>query len=41
MIVDGRDVMSKLFACVFAAVALTGCCASGTGCYAPAAGSPT
>jgi hypothetical protein len=32
--------MSKLFACVFAAIALAGCCTSGTGCYTPAAGSP-
>lgn len=29
----------KSIACVFAAIALAGCCASGTGCYAPVAGS--
>src|ERR1700722_5298705 len=32
--------MSKLIAFVFAAIALAGCCTSGTGCYAPVAGSP-
>jgi hypothetical protein len=32
--------MSKLIAFVFAAIALAGCCTSGTGCYTPVAGSP-
>ena len=31
--------ISKCVACVFAAVALASCCASGTGCYAPMTGS--
>jgi hypothetical protein len=30
----------KCAAFLFAAVALAGCCASGTGCYAPLSGSP-
>jgi hypothetical protein len=36
----GAVMIPKYFACVFAAVALAGCCASGTGCYAPLPGSP-
>jgi len=31
--------MSKFIACAFVAIALSGCCVSGTGCYAPVAGS--
>jgi hypothetical protein len=30
--------MSKFIACAFVAIALSGCCVSGTGCYAPVAG---
>lgn len=32
--------MSKLIAFAFAAIALAGCCTSGTGCYTPVASSP-
>jgi hypothetical protein len=31
---------SKCIALVFAAIALTGCCALGNGCYAPVSGTP-
>jgi len=31
---------SKWIALLFSATALAGCCASGTGCYAPVAGTP-
>ena len=31
---------SKWVAFLFSAIALSGCCASGTGCYAPVAGTP-
>ncbi|MGZ5870942.1 MAG: hypothetical protein ACXWKP_02400 [Bradyrhizobium sp.] len=31
--------ISKFIACIFLAAALTGCCASGIGCYAPLSGS--
>ncbi len=31
---------SKWIALLFSAIALAGCCASGTGCYAPVAGTP-
>jgi hypothetical protein len=31
--------MLKFIACAFLAIALSGCCLSGTSCYAPAAGS--
>jgi hypothetical protein len=32
--------MTKWIALFFSAIALAGCCASGTGCYAPVAGTP-
>jgi hypothetical protein len=39
IIVDGRTgIMSKFIACALVAIALSGCCAFGTGCYVPVAG---
>jgi|GEM_PF-1647706 len=32
--------IALLFSAIFSAIALAGCCASGTGCYAPVAGTP-
>jgi hypothetical protein len=39
IVVGGAQMIPKFIGCVFAATALAGCCASGTGCYAPVAGS--
>ena len=36
---SGADMISKYVACAFAAITLAGCCASGTTCEAPTAGS--
>jgi hypothetical protein len=36
----GIEMFSKSIACVLTAIALTGCCAFGTGCNAPTAVSP-